>query len=370
MKRLCIIYVLVVLFTCIGITKNEIKNTHSGEKIMSLMDALNAAAAGPTSSSPLNTTNNPYAVSGGALAVQPVSQEAIDLSYRDNSGGGGGYSAPAPDPYAKWGGQAAYNNMVNTYDQQKGVITNSAADAADTAASNTRNSILDFIDMYKGGQSKIDQAAANNMLAKRQGVSGIMGMVGRGIRSGGVTLANKNASDSSAAGAIARAYGDIGSREMRNVGNQYELQNQEIGLQQADLGRQVAKYTRDYETNKMNAVNAITNEAYQKLAALDADIANADLPNRIALEQEKGNIKAMALQKLSALDQTLTSQRDAIKPLTAAQRQQKALEMQNAGKDLGEGAFNFSESTPMEFQGTGPFASDLPLFSAPRSKRR
>lgn len=301
--------------------------------------------------------------------------QTLGDSTANNSNGGSTpatstYTAPPPDPYAKWGGRQAYDNMVNTYNQQKGVIANSASDAANTSAGSIHNSILDFIDMYRSGQNKIDQAAANNALAKRQGISGIMGMVGRGIRSGGVTLANKNASDSSAAGAIARAYGDIGSREMRGVGNQYELQNKQIGLQQEDLGRQVNKFQRDYELNKQNTVNSITNEAYQKLAALDADIANADLPNRIALEQEKANVKAMALQKLSQFDQELANQRSAIKPLTEAQRQQKALEMQNAGVDLGAGAFNYNESTPAQFQDTGPFASDLPLFSTPRSRKR
>lgn len=334
---------------------------------MSLMDSLNAAAAGPVSSSPLNTTNNPYSAPAGAMAVQPVSQEAIDLSYRDNSTPT--YSAPV-DPYAPWGGQARYNTLVDTFNQQKGVITNTAGSAADTSAASQYNSIQDFLDSYRSGQSKIDQSAANNMLAKRQGVSGIMGMVGRGIRSGGVTLANKNASDSSAAGAIARAYGDIGGRELRGVGNQYELKNQEIGLQQQDLITQGNKYARDYETNKQNTVNSITNEAYQKLAALDADIANADLPTRIALEQEKANVKAMALQKLSQYDQLLASERGKIKATTAQQRQQKALEMQNAGTSLGEDAFSYSEATPAQFQGTGPFASDLPLFSTPRSRKR
>src|SRR5205085_1525532 len=128
-----------------------------------------------------------------------------------------GATAPAyTDPYAQWGGQSAYNNLISGFDTQKSNILNTAGEAIGQSSANTRSSVLDFLDSYRSGQNKINTAASRNELAKMQGVSSVNGMVGRGIRSGGVTLANKNASDSSASGAIARAYGDIGGRELRN----------------------------------------------------------------------------------------------------------------------------------------------------------
>lgn len=270
------------------------------------------------------------------------------------------------DPYAKYGGQDKYNSLVDGFNKQKSNIFGTADDAADQGARNLKGSILDFLDMYRSGQSKIDQAGVNNFLAKRQGQASILGMVGRGIRSGGVMLANKNAGDSSAAEALAQAYGDIGGREMRGVGNQFELGQRDIGLQQEDLGRQVDNYTRDYEDEKIGTVNAITAEARNQLAALDADMLNADLPDRIAIEQEKAKVKASALEKLSKYDSYLKTERGKVKAITPEEQARQAAVLQNAGTDLGEGAFNFSTEVPTQFSGSGPFASQLPIFTGRR----
>lgn len=315
--------------------------------------------------------------SGGLTIDQGQDAQAVAPLIGDPSpsgGGGGGGSTGgstyvAPDPYAQWGGEAKYNQLVSGFNNQKSNIFDTAYEAADAGASGLKTSILDFIDMYKSGQSKIDLAGVNNELAKRQGVAGVRGMVGRGIRSGGVVLANKNASDSSAAGAIARAYADIGGREMRGIGNQYETGNREIGLQQQDLEAQGNRFARNYEQEKVDTVNAITTEARNKLAALDAEMLDAELPDRIAINQEKAKIKAEALERLSKYDQLLRDKRSAIKAITPEERARQALEAQNAGRDLGEGAFDFTEQVPAQFQGGGPFASDLPIFTRPRTRQ-
>lgn len=307
---------------------------------------------------------------GGGLSGQTVPGATIGSpiaapTYVGAGSSGSGYV----DPYAKYGGTDRYNSLIDSFNKQKGVIIGSAGDAAEQGGRKLHGNILDFIDQYRSGQSKIDQSAINNELARRQGVSGVQGMVGRGIRSGGVTLANKNASDSSAAGAIARAYGDIGGRELRDIGNQYEQQNQEIGLQQEDLGRQAGQFSRHYEEDKQGMMNSIVSTAQEKLAALDAAIADADLPDRIAIEQEKSRIKADARDQLYKYDSLLQSERGKIRPTSIDDRRIKAEQLQNAGTDLGEGAFNYTEQVPAQFA-NGPFASDLPLFSFGRGGRR
>lgn len=316
------------------------------------------------------TTFNPNtaAVTDPNFAPLAAIANIEQAAQQPSGGGGGGYTAPVSDPYAQWGGESKYNALVDSFNKQKGVILDTSGRAADTGAAKLHGNILDFLDQYRGGQQKIDQSAVNNELAKRQGVSGVQGMVGRGIRSGGVTLANKNASDSSAAGAIARAYGDIGGRELRGIGNEYEQQNQEIGLQQQDLGRQANQFGRHYEEDKKSLVNNIVTDAQLKLAALDAQIADADLPDRIAIEQEKARIKADATDKLYQYDDYLSRERGKIKPTSVGDRRIQAEQLQNAGTDLGEGAFNFTEQVPAQFQG-GPFASDLPLFSVRGGRR-
>lgn len=308
--------------------------------------------------------------SGGLTIDQNQDAAAVAPYIGDPYSSGGTTTTPTyTDPYAQWGGQTAYNNLISGFDTQKGNIISSADEAIGSSANQTRSSVLDFLDQYRGGQAKIDLAGTRNELAKRQGVAGVKGMVGRGIRSGGVTLANKNASDSSAAGAIARAYADIGGREMRNVGNQYEQQNQEIGLQQQDLERQANTFGRHLEENKTNIVNNIVSDVRSKFAALDAEMAQADLPGRIAIEQEKEAVRGRALAQLSQFDAMLRDERAKIRPADADARRARASEMETAGYDLGADAFNFTEQTPMQSQGTGPFASDLPIFTRPRSRQ-
>lgn len=321
------------------------------------MDGLDFGGQKPIAftSKPSNLNTS---IASGGLTIDGQSSGGVS-----GSGGGG------VDPYAKYGGTAKYNSMTDSFNKQKNVIFDTAGSSAEQGGRKLRGNILDFIDQFRSGQQKIDQSATNNELAKKQGVAGVQGMVGRGIRSGGVTLANKNASDSSAAGAIARAYGDIGGRELRDIGNQYEQQNQEIGLQQEDLGRQADQFSRHYEEDKQSMVNSIVSDAQLKLASLDAAIVDADLPDRIAIEQEKARIKSNATDQLYKYDSLLKAERGKIRPTSVDQRRIAAEELQNAGTDLGEGAFNFSEQVPAQFAG-GPFSSDLPLFSFGRGGRR
>lgn len=278
------------------------------------------------------------------------------------------YVAP-PDPYAAWGGQAAYNNLVNNYDAQKQGIFTSANDQTGAYGSQYGRGITTFLENQALGQKGIDTKATRNELAKMQGVQGVRSMVGRGIKSSGVMLAGRNAGDSSAAGALANAYGDQGRRQLSGIGNQYELGNQDVQAAQEAFGIQQQQGVRQLQGEKEDFVNRLANDTRSQLAALDAQIADASLPNRIAIDQEKENVRARAIQALQQYDAQLMSGVGNIRAADADQRRAKAAEMMSAGTSLGEDAFNYSTQAPMQFQGTGPFASELPLFSLPRGRR-
>jgi len=321
---------------------------------------------------------------GGTADYDVFSDRYVPDGPRDPNFGGVGESFPFPtdgtvagttsgttsttDPYAKWGGIDAYNNLVAGFDAQKQGIFGSAGDATDAASRGYNSSILDFLEQYRTGQGRIDQSGVNNELARRQGNTSILDMVGRGVRSGGVTLANRNASDSSAAGAIARAYGELGNREMRHIGNQYELGNRDLATQQEELVGQGNTFSRKYEEGKLETANLIATEARNKLGELDARMLAADMPGRIALEQEKQRIKSEAIAKLSQYDQLLSTERGNIKATDTGERQRQAAELQNRGTDLGDKAFDFTDQAPAQYQNTGDFASDLPIFTAQRRR--
>lgn len=277
--------------------------------------------------------------------------------------------APAPDPYAAWGGTAAYQNLLNNFRGQKTGIYNSSRDAANNFGLGYRDSILDFVGGLRNGQNTINSKAAQNELAKMQGVQGVQGMVGRGVKSSGVMLGNKNAGNSSAAGALAGAYGDIGRRELASVGNQYEMGNEEVRLQQGALDQQRESGARKLNTSKTQTINDIVSQARDKFAALDAAMADKSLPERIAIDQEKESVRQQILQSLQAYDQQLQEGLGGIKANSADDRRAEASRLGAAGTDLGKDAFTYTTETPAELQGTGPFASSLPLFSAQKPRK-
>lgn len=278
-----------------------------------------------------------------------------------------GTTATGVDPYSQWGGRDAYNNLVTGFDSQKQNIYGTAREAAGASGTQFKGSILDFVDSLRSAQSGIDNRGVNNELARRQGSQGVMGMVGRGINSAGVMLNNKNAGDSSASGAIARAYGDIGRREMSNVNNQYEMGNREIGLAQQDLESQRASGMRRLEDSKLGIVNNIVADARNSLAALDAAMLDADLPTRIQIEQEKEAIKSQVLGELSQYDTMLREQAGGVTAMGQDARRAEATRLASLGT-APENSFQYDTEAPAEFQDTGPFSGNLPLFTFRRTR--
>ena len=269
--------------------------------------------------------------------------------------------APAPDPYARWGGQSQYNRLVSGFDTQKSGIFDSASAAAKTSGLGLRNSILDFIDSLRTGQSQIDNRGINNELARQRGAADVYNSMNQGIRSGGVTLANRNASDSSAAEAIARAYGDIGRRQMSDIGNQYEMENVEIGLAQDDLLRQRAAGLRRFESAEEQAVTSIIADATDKLSALDTAMANASLPERIALNTEKNKIRSQ-VEKVLAPYMSGLSQANSVRAMGGDARIAEATRRRSLGMAPSR-QFDFSTDTPVGLEGSGPVSSELPIFT-------
>lgn len=278
-------------------------------------------------------------------------------------------AAPAVDPYAKYGGQSAYNSLVNQYNTQKNNLYSTAYDAADNSGRQYGSSIIDFVDSLRSGQRNIDNMAVNNELGKLQGTRSVYDSVGRGLQSGSVMLNNKNAASSSAADALARAYGDIGRRELTSVNNDYNMGQRDIGQAQLSFDEQRASGVRKLEDSKANIVNSIVTEARGQLAALNAAAEKATLPDRVDIEREKEAIKAQVMQRLQQYDQQLSTGVGGIAATGADQRMAEANQLANAGV-VGPEQFDLTTSIPAQFQGTGPFASALPIFTYRRQNER
>lgn len=297
-----------------------------------------------------------------------AAQSTPSSSSYDTSAGGGGGSAP--DPYAAYGGQSAYNSLVSGFDTQHQNLLSSAFENATSKAGsyyNGQGGVLDFLDAQRQGQNKVNNDAIQNELAKQQGTQGVLASVGRGIKSGGVMLANKNAGNSSAAQGLADAYGQYGRQQLSGVGNQYAQGQNGIQQEQSSLDLARTQGVRHLEDSKNQIVNSIVADTQSKLAALDAQIANANLPNRIAIDQEKERVRTDALGKLQAFDQQLQQGIAGINPSSMDQNRIQANQMAQAGQAPAD-AFNFTSQIPGQFQNTGPSPAPLPLFSLPKGK--
>lgn len=288
--------------------------------------------------------------------------------YRSRNQGQVQGAATTADPFAQWGGQDKYNSMRTGFGTQRENILSGANEAVGNAGRQYGSSILDFLDSLKAGQRNIDRQGVQNELARSQGNKSILASVGRGIQSGGVMLANKNASDSSASGAIANAYGELGRRQLSDVGNQYAQGQSQLGQLQEDLGLQQQQGMRHLEESKTQVVNGIVSQARNDLAALDAAIAGASLPDRIQIESEKERIRSNALSQLQQYDQQLSQGVAGVRPMGADQIRGQASQLASAGV-APESSFDFTEQAPAQFSGTGPFPSALPLFQLPRRRQ-
>lgn len=320
-----------------------------------------------------NLTGNP---GSGVPFVQHETQPRVQASDTYNpaptpNGGdqGGTTALGGPDPFGQWGGEQNYNNLVSGFDTQKQNIYGTARDSATTYGKNYQSSILDYLDNLRMGQQGLDERGVQNELSKRQGTSSILDMVGRGIKSSGTFLANRNAGDSSATEQIARAYGTIGQRQLGGINNQYEIENRNIGLDQENFNTQRAGALRRFDTDKITAVNGIVTDARNKLAALDAAMLEADMPTRIELEQEKEAIKQEALGILSQYDQQLSQGAAGVNPAGMDANRRTAADLATRGVAAAN-PFDFSAQVPTQLQNSGPFSSELPLFSLNRSRRQ
>lgn len=277
-------------------------------------------------------------------------------------------TAPAwTDPTGQGLTQSQYTNLVNNFNSQLTGIENSANLSGQNYALGQKNQIGTNIHGWTNAQNDLNEQSIQNALAKQSGMRGIMDWVGQGIRSGGVMLANKNASNSSAADALARAYGQLGRQQAAGVNQQFTNAQAQVTNNQKKLADEIQLNIDQLPTWKQMTVNSIVNDANLRLGQLDQAMAYENLPNRVDMEAEKQKITADVLSQLQDLDAAL-AQANNINPASAQDVANRANTLFQSGTAPAN-AFNFSTQVPLQFQNTGPSPSDIPLFTVPNSSK-
>lgn len=315
--------------------------------------------------SPVNpNTYNPQATIAGNVIQNAAGPEALQPQVVPTP------PAPAPvqvDPWAgtPWGSKANHDKALGDFNAAKNNAYGSITDLTTDTANKYNSSILDYLDQFRAGQRAIDRSSVQNELARSEGRMGVLDMVGTGLKSGGVMLNNAGAANSSAGEQLGKAYSDLGRKELSKVGNQFVLGQENIKGQQDELNIGADTFKRKSGESKVSAVNAIVQTASQQLAQLNAAAQSASLPDRIAIEQEKVRIRNEALSRLTVFDATLNSGIAGTTPASADTNRIEAQRLLTAGT-APENSFNYTSSIPAQFQGSGPFASALPIFTGKR----
>lgn len=313
---------------------------------------------------PQGTTPDPGAMfydeaTGGIQTYTQNNSGGYNWAPVDNTNSG--FQQVDPNVLARQQADAqAKANARNNFLSGRDALYSSLNMAGDNKAREYQSSIDHWLNQDKASQEAINAKAVNAEMARNQGVQGIRSMVGNGIKSAGVMLANKNAGSSSAAGALANAYGQLGQRQMQQVGNQYGIAENQIGLEQGVLQDSRTLQKKDYENYKLNTVNDIITEARKNMLALNADAANASLPDQIAIEQEVERIRSEAMGKLQAFDAQLNNTAQA----TGREANlTKANELAQKGMG-GDNPFQFTtQNYDPQFQYQGPAGGALPIYT-------
>ena len=235
---------------------------------------------------------------------------------------------------------------------------------ADIYNRNQRNTILDWITTMGQQQEGINTKRANSQLGFDNASRSIMDMVGRGVKSAGTMLANRNASASSSGEAIAQAYNQLGQSKMSGAGNELAMANANTDVEQGAYNAARDSGKRKFGIDTQNQVDTLISGARNAFAALNDQLIGAGLEDRINIEQEKENLRQTVLQKLAGLDAEVNKV-DNIQAASKEQTLAKAGELRRAGTDIGS-QFNVGDITSQLTDGANP--SQLPLYSF-RNKR-
>lgn len=261
----------------------------------------------------------------------------------------------------RWYPSAAARNIETS---QRG-YRDAASQQAIDVRNKYQNDVQKFLATIQNGQDDINSGKANTALNLRRSMSNIAGGIRQGIKSGGVQLANMNATDSGAADAMARAYATMGNQQAGDANNEAALKFGELDTAQVKLNRDRDEGVQGFDREREAEVSRIRGDLRNKLAVLDAQAAAEGVNGAVNM----GIVDAVvnqAVAQLAAVDKMRGQRLGAIKALGMNEVNQRAAQMDQAGMEGtspfiagNEGiAFGVGGESPM-----GAATSQLPQYA-------
>jgi len=297
-------------------------------------------------------TAAPYAkaisqVNGGGGGTGPV----VD----DGSGGGGGGGYAGGNAVAAKAAAAKKALQLNVQGAQAG-----SKQAARDTANKYRTDVQSFLDTTEAKQNQINTDRTGAKLNNIRTIASIVNAVRNGLKSGGVTLANMNASDSSASDALARAYAKEGNGQTADANNDYTLADNALVGQQALLDRSKQDSLGNFDSFRDTEIGRIRGDLTNKLQGFDA-AAQADGGGGVDMGIVD-QVIAEAISQLSQVDQMKQQRLGGIQGKTADQIAADAQGMNTAGAagstpfTAGEGGIDLTTQDPAAENTTNPIA--------------
>lgn len=308
-----------------------------------------------------NGALNPPAKTATPIKPGQVQDTAIANSgtgFTSGSSGGGGVSTGP--------------NLANI---RNNLNVSQAADAAAGHQSATdtgnkyRNDVLGFLGNIEGQQNTINSGQTNNALNLRRAMSSIANTIRTGLRSGGVSLANMNATDSGAADALARAYAETGNKQVGGATNEAAIAGQDLQQQQGLLDRQKNEGLQGFDAFKQAEISRIRGDVTSKLQALDATGQAQGVNGGVDMSIVDQVIQD-AISQLAAVDQTKDTRLGGVAAFTPDQVNAKAAAMDQLGQGGASPFTTGQEGITLTGQDSlnGAPISQLPLISRKNGK--
>lgn len=309
---------------------------------------------GTNSAGAFDANSNNYWSSRGFTRIADPNGESNGAS---NSGGGYGYG----------GGNSSatqQNSFKNALGQNINSIVSGGNAGFDVNRLDLQNQANKIVDDAQKGQRQLNTARDNQALNYMNNVEDIRNYVRDSLTGANTQLAGMGATNSSAAGEMARVYSEIGQGKLAKAGNADALKQNELNSQQGELDIAKAAALRDLNNSKEKAILTIGQDVQNKLTELDNQGRNLGLDGQVQIEALKQQIVNEGSNKLKAVSDWLNSQLGGVKGQGAEVSQSNAQKLKMQGVDAGAG-LGLGEGQGIQ-TGVGMGLNDLPIYLKPQ----
>lgn len=227
-----------------------------------------------------------------------------------------------------------------------------------------QNQANKVMDDAQRGQRQLNTARDNQALNYMNNVEDIRNYVRDSLTGANTQLAGMGATNSSAAGEMARIYSEVGQGKLAKAGNADALKQNELNSQQGELDIAKAAALRDLNNSKEKAILTIGQDVQNKLTELDNQGRNLGLNGQVQIEALKQQVVNEGSNKLRRVSDWLNSQLSTVKGQSADTTQANARRMKMEGVDAGAG-LGLGQGQGMQV-GNNMGLDNLPIYLRPQ----